>query len=79
MAFSRSGITFTAVGLFFMWERLWFRAVGSIALLCFVITYHAIFNVFVNQSDVIFWIGSAIPLMTVLLYLLFFRGRVDLF
>ena len=68
-----------AVGLFFLWEQVWLRAVGAFALLCFVITYHAIFNVFVNQSGAIFWIGSAIPLMTVLLYLIFFRGRVDLF
>ena len=68
-----------AVGLFFLWDQLWLRSVGALALLCFVITYHAIFNVFVNQSGLIFWIGSAIPLMTVLLYLLFFRRRVDLF
>ena len=68
-----------AVGLFFLWDRVWLRMVGAFAMLCFVITYHAIFNVFVNQSGAIFWIGNAIPLVTLLFYLLFFYRRVDLY
>ena len=68
-----------AVSLFFLWDRIWLRIVGAFALLCFVITYHAIFNVLVNQSGAVFRIGSAIPLMTVLLYLIFFRRIVELF
>ena len=68
-----------AVGLFFLWDRVWLRMVGAFALLCFVTTYHAIFNVFVNQAGTIFWIGSAVPLFTLVLYLLFFHRRVDLY
>ena len=56
-----------AVGLFFLWDQLWLRAVGLFALLCFLIRFHAIFNLFVNQSGAVFWIGSAIPLTVVLL------------
>ena len=67
-----------AVGLFFLWERVWLRAVGTFALLCFVITFHAIFNIFVNQSGAVFWVGSAFPLMLMLAYLLFLRRKVDL-
>lgn len=67
-----------AVGLFFLWDRLWFRIVGSFALLCFVITFHAIFNVFVNQSGAVFWIGSAVPMTVVLVWLVFFKQKVDL-
>lgn len=67
-----------AVGLFFLWERLWLRAVGTFALLCFVITFHAIFNIFVNQSGMVFWIGSAFPLMLMLAYLVLLRRKVDL-
>ncbi|MBQ9064564.1 MAG: PrsW family intramembrane metalloprotease [Blautia sp.] len=63
-----------AVGLFFLWERVWLRA----ALLCFVITFHAIFNIFVNQTGAVFWVGSAFPLMLMLAYLLFLRRKVDL-
>ncbi len=67
-----------AVGLFFLWERAWLRAVGAFALLCFVITFHAIFNVFVNQSGTVFWIGSMIPLAMILIYTLILRKKVDL-
>ncbi len=67
-----------AVGLFFLWERTWLRAIGSFALLCFVIAFHAIFNVFVNQSGAVFWIESAVPLLLVLAYLLFLRKKVKL-
>ena len=67
-----------AVGLFFLWERVWLRAVGTFALLCFVITFHAIFNLFVSQSGAVFWVGSASPLTLMLAYLLFLRRKVDL-
>ena len=66
----------TAVGLSFLWDQAWLRAVGCIALLCFVITLHAIFNILVNQTGAVFWIGSAIPLTLVLVYDLFFRRRI---
>ena len=67
-----------AVGLFFLWKWVWLQAVGVFALLSFVITFHAIFNVFVNQTGVVFWIGSAIPLTLLLIYVMFFRKRIDL-
>ena len=67
-----------AVGLFFLWDRVWLRAVGAFALLCFVITFHAIFNVFVNQTGPIYWIGSAIPLTVVLVYVIFVRKKISL-
>ena len=66
-----------AVGLFFLWDQIWLRTVGAFALLCFVITFHAIFNVFVLQTGLVFWIGSAIPLTLMLVYLLFLRRRVS--
>ena len=67
-----------ALGLFFLWDQVWLQVVGGFALLCFVITFHAIFNVFVSQTGVIFWVGSMIPLTLVLVYHLFFRKRVVL-
>jgi RsiW-degrading membrane proteinase PrsW (M82 family) len=67
-----------AVGLFFLWDQVWLRAVGAFALLCFVITFHAIFNVIVTQAGPVFWIGSLIPLTMVLVYLALFRRRVSL-
>ena len=67
-----------AVGLFFLWDRIWLRVVGAFALLCFVTTFHAIFNVFVNQTGAVFWIGGAFPLTAMLVYLLIFRRKIDL-
>lgn len=67
-----------ALGLFFLWEQVWLQVVGGFALLCFVITFHAIFNLFVSQTGAVFWVGSAIPLTLVLAYHLFARKRVVL-
>ena len=67
-----------ATGLFLLWEQMWLRLVGAFALLSFVITVHAIFNILVNQSGAVFWIGSAIPLTVVLLYIVFLRQRLDM-
>ena len=67
-----------AIGMFFLWDRTWLQAVGILALLGFTTTVHAIFNVFVNQSGPIFWIGSAIPLTLVLLHMLILRKKIDL-
>ena len=65
-----------SMGLFFLWDHVWLQAVGVFALLCFMIRFHAIFNVFVNQSGVIFWIGSAIPVTMILFYFIFIRRRI---
>ena len=67
-----------ATGLFFLWDQKRLRLVGVFALLCFVITFHAIFNIFVNQSGAIFWIGALISLVTVLSYLIFFRKKITM-
>lgn len=67
-----------AVGLFLLWDRPWLRAVGVFAILGFVIQLHAVFNILVNQTGPVFWIGSAIPLSLVLVYLILFRNRLDL-
>ena len=68
-----------ALGLFFLWDRVWLRTVGGFALLCFVITFHGTFNIFVNQSGAVFWIGSAIPLVMIFLYLIFWRRKVKVY
>lgn len=66
-----------SVGLFYLWEQAWLQAVGAFALLCFVITLHAVFNILVNQSGPAFWVGCAIPLMMMFIYLIFLRNKTD--
>lgn len=67
-----------AIGFYYLWDHMWLRTVGTFALLCFVITVHAIFNIFVNQAGAVFWIGSAVPVGIILVYLIFLRKRIDL-
>ena len=52
-----------AIGIFYLWEQAWLRIVGAFALLCFVITYHAVFNIFVSRAGAVFWVGSVIGAM----------------
>ncbi len=66
-----------AVGLFFIWDHMWLRAVGAFALLCIAITIHAIFNILVGQSGVVFWIGSGIPLVMLMVYFVFLRRKMS--
>ena len=49
-----------------------------VAVLCLVVTFHAVFNIFVNQAGIVFWIGSLIPLIVILVYLIFIRSRVGM-
>ena len=65
-----------ALGLFYLWDQVKLRVVGAFAFLCFTITFHAVFNIFVNQSGAIFWIGTAIPLTLIFVYLIFFRKKL---
>lgn len=62
--------------MLFLWDRAWIRGVGMFALLCFVIRFHASFNLLVNETGAVFWIGSAIPVTLLLLYLIFFHRKV---
>lgn len=67
-----------SVGIFYLWDKVWLRAVGAFALLCFATTFHAVFNILVNQTGAVFWAGSLIPLIAVLAYLVFSRRKPDL-
>ena len=64
-----------SIGIYYLWGRDWLGFVGLFALLCFVVTLHAVFNIFVNQTGTVFWIGSLFPLAVVFTYLIFFRRK----
>ena len=64
-----------ALGLGFLWDEVWVRVVGGFGLLCPVLTFRAVLNVFVNQIGPSFWIGSATPLVMMLVHLLVLQGR----
>ena len=60
-----------------LWDRVWLRAIGTFAVLCAVITFHAIFNILVNCPGLLSWIGSAVPLSMLFFVLFLLRGKVD--
>ena len=64
-----------AVSLFHLWDKEWLQIM---ALLCFVITFHALFNILVNQTGIVFWIGSLIPLTVMLLYWFILRKIIGI-
>ncbi|MBQ6392837.1 MAG: PrsW family intramembrane metalloprotease [Eubacterium sp.] len=67
-----------AVSLFHLWDKEWLQIMGGFALLCFVITFHALFNILVNQTGIVFWIGSLIPLTVMLLYWFILRKIIGI-
>ena len=62
-----------AVGLIYLWDRIWIRVAGTIGLLSVAITYHGIYNVMVSQTGVAATMGYIIPVFTVLLALVLRR------
>ncbi len=62
-----------AMGLLYLWDRLWIRIAGTVGLLALAIIYHAVYNLLVSQTGMIARTGYLIPLATILLGLLFGR------
>lgn len=56
-----------SIGLFYLWDRIWLRAAGTIGLLSLAITFHGIYNILVSQSGTAAWIGYLIPVLTAVL------------
>ena len=65
-----------AVGLSFIWDKIWLRTVGGIALLSFITIFHAVFNILVGQEGIVFWISTAIPMVIVIVFLILLRKRI---
>ncbi len=53
------------LGLNALWNVAWLKAAGTVAMLCFVIIYHAIYNLLVSQQGTAAVVGYLLPLLTV--------------
>ena len=60
-----------AAGILRLWDAVWLRAAGTVALLAVAITYHGVYNILVSQSGALALIGYLIPLFTTILTLIF--------
>lgn len=53
------------LGLLAMWDVVWLKMAGTLALMGLVATYHAIYNLLVNQTGAVAVIGFLLPLATI--------------
>ena len=52
-----------AVGIVFLWDRLYLRIAGGIALFSMAVTLHGIYNLLVSRTGAVAWVGYLIPLL----------------
>ena len=57
------------LGLNALWNVAWLKAAGTVAMLGFVIIYHAIYNLLVSQQGLAAVVGYLLPLLTVIFLL----------
>ena len=62
-----------AFGLMYLWDRVWLRIAGTIALLVVAMSYHGIYNILVSQPGLPAIIGYFIPLATIFTVIVFTR------
>ncbi len=53
-----------AMGMLFLWDRLWLRVAGTAGLLALAVTYHGVYNILVTQTGHAAMIGYLIPILT---------------
>lgn len=64
-----------AIGIIYLWDRIWLRVAGTVGLLVVAMTYHGIYNILVSQTGLAAIIGYMIPLLTVIVSLILLRHR----
>jgi hypothetical protein len=56
-----------AWGIFYIWDKMYLRTVGTVGLVASAISYHGIYNILVTERGAAAVIGYLIPLLTVIL------------
>ncbi len=60
-----------ALGILYLWDRVWLQLAGTVGLIAVAMTYHGIYNILVSQTGTSAAIGYLIPLLTLALTLIF--------
>lgn len=66
-----------AIGLYYLWDRLYLRFAGTAGLLSLAVTFHAIYNLLISQGGNIARIGFVLPVLTVLVVLILGRDLIN--
>lgn len=65
-----------AIGLLFLWNRVWLRVAGTIGLLVVAMAFHSLYNLLVSQTGLPAQIGYLFPMLTVVFMLIFGRNFI---
>ena len=60
-----------ALGILYLWDRVWLQLAGTVGLLAIAMTYHGIYNILVSQTGIPAAIGYMVPMLTLVLTLWF--------
>lgn len=63
-----------ALGLLYLWDRIWLHVAGTLGLLSVAMTYHGIYNILVSQDGPVAYVGFFVPMFTVIVTMIFSRG-----
>ena len=64
------------LGIYYLWDRIWIRATGTMGLLSLAITYHSIDNLLVSQTGIPAMAGFLIPSLSVVFYSIFGKRQL---
>lgn len=64
----------TCYGIIYVWKKQYLKIAGTFGMLCAAITYHAVYNLLVSADGVLYGIGLAMPLVTVIVGFAVFRA-----
>ena len=69
----------TAIGLVYLWDKLWLQMAGTVGLLAVAITYHGLYNILALQRGIASTVGFLVPVLSTLVFLLLRRHYPHIF
>jgi hypothetical protein len=63
-------------GMQVVWEKLWLRLAGTLALLSISMVFHAVYNILVSQPGAPAYVGYFVPIATAVVTLIL-KKRAD--
>ena len=64
-----------ALGILYLWDRVWLQLAGTMGLLSLAITFHGVYNILVSQTGAAAMIGYFFPVLSLVLTVIF-RGDI---
>ena len=65
-----------AIGLLYLWDRVWLRVAGTLSLIVVAMNVHSTYNLLVSQQGIPAFIGYLFPVLTGILILILGRDLI---